>query len=79
MGTSGFAYRDWAPRFYPAGIAGPDLLRSYGARLDACELNNTFYRSPTESAIDGWLAATPGRLPVRGEGPARGQPKVDDR
>jgi uncharacterized protein YecE (DUF72 family) len=58
-GTSGFAYRDWSPLFYPAGIAGPDLLRAYGARLDACELNNTFYRSPTESAIAGWLAATP--------------------
>jgi uncharacterized protein YecE (DUF72 family) len=27
--------------------------------LPACELNNTFYRSPTEAAIDGWLAATP--------------------
>ena len=59
MGTSGFAYRDWAPRFYPAGIPDRDLLRAYAARLPACELNNTFYRSPTEAAIDGWLAATP--------------------
>jgi uncharacterized protein YecE (DUF72 family) len=59
VGTSGFAYRDWAPRFYPAGIVERDLLRSYALRLPACELNNTFYRSPTEAAIDGWLAATP--------------------
>ena len=58
-GTSGFAYRDWAPRFYPAGLPERDLLRSYAGRLPACELNNTFYRSPTEAAIDGWLAATP--------------------
>jgi uncharacterized protein YecE (DUF72 family) len=27
--------------------------------LPACELNNTFYRSPSEIAIDGWLGATP--------------------
>jgi uncharacterized protein YecE (DUF72 family) len=27
--------------------------------LSAVELNNTFYRSPTPSAIAGWLAATP--------------------
>jgi uncharacterized protein YecE (DUF72 family) len=59
VGTSGFAYRDWAPRFYPAGTLERDLLRSYATRLPACELNNTFYRSPTEAAIDGWLAATP--------------------
>ncbi len=59
MGTSGFAYRDWAPRFYQPGTPDRDLLRSYSGRLPACELNNTFYRSPTETAIDGWLAATP--------------------
>jgi len=35
-----------------------DLLRSYATRLPACELNNTFYRNPSEAAIDGWLAAT---------------------
>lgn len=59
VGTSGFAYRDWAPRFYPAGLPDRDLLRAYATRLPACELNNTFYRNPSESAIAGWLASTP--------------------
>jgi uncharacterized protein YecE (DUF72 family) len=59
VGTSGFAYRDWAPQFYPPDLPQRDLLRSYATRLPACELNNTFYRNPSESAIDGWLAATP--------------------
>jgi len=58
-GTSGFAYPDWSPRFYPAGIRGDGLLRFYGARLATVELNNTFYRQPSASAVDGWLAATP--------------------
>ena len=59
VGTSGFAYPAWAPAFYPAGLRSEDLLRSYAARLTACELNNTFYRQPTESAVRGWLARTP--------------------
>jgi uncharacterized protein YecE (DUF72 family) len=59
VGTSGFAYRDWAPRFYPAGTRAQDLLRSYATRLAAVELNNTFYVGPTQRAIDAWLDATP--------------------
>jgi uncharacterized protein YecE (DUF72 family) len=59
VGTSGFAYQDWAPRFYPAGTRASELLRSYAARLDAVELNNTFYVKPSPRAIAGWLAATP--------------------
>ena len=58
-GTSGFAYPAWAPRFYPHGARGPELLRHYGARLATVELNNTFYRQPSPAAVDGWLAATP--------------------
>jgi uncharacterized protein YecE (DUF72 family) len=59
FGTSGFAYAAWAPAFYPPGLRAEDLLRSYAARLNACELNNTFYRQPSEKAIEGWLARTP--------------------
>ncbi len=59
VGTSGFAYAAWAPTFYPPGVRGEDLLRSYAERLSACELNNTFYRQPSERAIAGWLARTP--------------------
>ena len=33
VGTSGFAYPAWAPRFYPAGTRGEGLLRHYGERL----------------------------------------------
>ncbi len=58
-GTSGFAYPAWSPRFYPPGLRSGDLLRHYGSRLSTVELNNTFYRTPTPAAIDGWLAATP--------------------
>jgi uncharacterized protein YecE (DUF72 family) len=58
-GTSGFAYPGWAPRFYPAGLRGDGLLRHYAERLNACELNNTYYQSPSASKVEAWLAATP--------------------
>ena len=35
VGTSGFAYPDWAPAFYPAGLRAEDLLRAYAERLSA--------------------------------------------
>jgi uncharacterized protein YecE (DUF72 family) len=59
VGTSGFSYKDWSPRFYPAALRAADLLPHYAARLPAVELNNTYYASPTPSKIAAWLAATP--------------------
>ena len=59
VGTSGFAYPGWAPRFYPVGLRGDALLRHYASRLSACELNNTYYQQPTPAKVAAWLAATP--------------------
>jgi uncharacterized protein YecE (DUF72 family) len=59
VGTSGFAYPAWSPRFYPPGLRGDALLGHYASRLPAVELNNTFYQSPSESKVATWLAATP--------------------
>jgi uncharacterized protein YecE (DUF72 family) len=58
-GTSGFAYADWAPRFYPAGTRGARLLPEYAARLNSVELNNTFYRHPRQAQVESWLSAAP--------------------
>ncbi len=58
-GTSGFSYADWIPRFYPPGTRASGLLATYATRLPAVELNATFRRRPTVSAIRGWVAATP--------------------
>jgi uncharacterized protein YecE (DUF72 family) len=59
VGTSGFAYPAWSPRFYPQGTRSGEILRYYGSRLDTVELNNTFYRQPRPEAVAAWLAATP--------------------
>ena len=60
VGTSGFSYADWIPRFYPPGTRTSALLSAYAERLPAVELNVTFRRRPTPSAIQGWVRATPG-------------------
>jgi uncharacterized protein YecE (DUF72 family) len=59
VGTSGFAYPDWSPRFYPPGLRGDALLAHYAERLPAVELNNTFYQRPSLTKVQAWLAATP--------------------
>jgi uncharacterized protein YecE (DUF72 family) len=59
VGTSGFAYPGWSPRFYPAGLKPAGLLGHYATRFTACELNNTYYQQPTAAKVDAWLAATP--------------------
>jgi uncharacterized protein YecE (DUF72 family) len=59
VGTSGFSYPDWSPRFYPPKTPPSRLLATYAGRLGAVELNATFRRRPTASAIAGWLRATP--------------------
>jgi len=59
VGTSGFGYPAWAPRFYPAGTRGEGLLPLYAARLPAVELNNTYYRQPAPLTVAAWCAATP--------------------
>ena len=59
VGTSGFAYQGWVPRFYPAGLPSSRFLEHYATQLSTVELNNTFYRSPSPAAVVAWLAATP--------------------
>jgi len=59
VGTSGFAYADWVPLFYPPGVRSSSLLNAYAARLNAVELNNTFYQHPKPERIAAWLGQTP--------------------
>jgi uncharacterized protein YecE (DUF72 family) len=56
VGTSGFAYKEWRGRFYPEGISSKEMLSFYSKRLNAVEINNTFYRMPNPSIVEGWAA-----------------------
>jgi uncharacterized protein YecE (DUF72 family) len=58
-GTSGFSYREWRGSFYPEDIRPDAMLSYYAARFDTVELNNTFYRLPTEKALAQWTEQVP--------------------
>jgi uncharacterized protein YecE (DUF72 family) len=58
-GTSGFAYPNWKPRFYPADVPQTRFLAHYATRLNAVEINYTFRRMPAAATLAKWVEATP--------------------
>jgi uncharacterized protein YecE (DUF72 family) len=58
IGTSGWQYRHWVQRFYPARTSGASMLRHYFTLFDTVELNNTFYRIPQVSSLRSWREST---------------------
>ena len=51
--------KEWKGSFYPADLPADGMLRFYGSRFGAVEINNTFYRMPTEKVLLGWAADVP--------------------
>jgi len=58
-GTSGFAYPNWKPRFYPADVPEKKFLEHYARRLRSVEINYTFRRLPAPTTLENWVKATP--------------------
>jgi uncharacterized protein YecE (DUF72 family) len=59
VGTSGFSYTEWKPEFYPADLKAAGMLAYYSRRFPSVEINNTFYRAPTEKVLRQWTEQTP--------------------
>ena len=57
VGTSGWSYATWRPKFYPEGMKAKDFLRFYAERFGTIEINYTFNHLPTEKNIAEWTAA----------------------
>jgi uncharacterized protein YecE (DUF72 family) len=58
-GTSGFAYAQWKPAFYPAKLPAAKFLGHYAQRLNAVEINYTFRHMPSAKTLENWASATP--------------------
>jgi len=58
VGTSGWSYATWRPKFYPEGMKTKEFLPFYATRLKTIEINYTFNHLPTEKNIAEWTAAT---------------------
>jgi uncharacterized protein YecE (DUF72 family) len=59
VGTSGFGHKEWKGKFYPEKIPPKEMLRFYAERLDAVEINNTFYHMPTTIVLLAWKEQVP--------------------
>jgi uncharacterized protein YecE (DUF72 family) len=58
-GTSGYSYKEWKGNFYPADLAAADMLAFYAKRFATVEINNTFFRMPSEKMLLDWAAQVP--------------------
>ena len=69
IGCSGWQYKDWRERFYPAKLPQRRWLEHYASEFETVEVNSTFYRLAKPEAVARWVAETPpGFLfAVRGE------------
>src|SRR5258706_698690 len=59
IGCSGWAYPHWRERLYPKGLPQRRWLSHYAERYDTVEVNSTFYRLASPSAVEAWVEQTP--------------------
>lgn len=59
IGTSGWVYAHWRGVLYPQEMPTSKWLPYYADRFPTVELNNSFYRLPSEAAFRGWAESVP--------------------
>jgi uncharacterized protein YecE (DUF72 family) len=61
LGLSGYAYKPWQGegRFYPPELKAKEFFDYYAERFDTVEMDGTWYRMPSENAVEGWIAQAP--------------------
>jgi uncharacterized protein YecE (DUF72 family) len=58
IGTSGWSYPTWKPVFFPEKLPQKKFLEFYSTQLNSVELNATFRRFASASALQSWVAST---------------------
>jgi uncharacterized protein YecE (DUF72 family) len=59
VGCSGWHYEHWRGLYYPEELPRSKWLSFYAQQFDSVELNNSFYRVPSEKAFSTWRESTP--------------------
>lgn len=59
VGTSGWAYPEWRPEFYPQDVPRSRWLSHYATKLSSCEINATFYKNQERSVLQAWAGQVP--------------------
>jgi uncharacterized protein YecE (DUF72 family) len=55
----GWSYNFWAGNFYPEGAKPSEYLGEYSKIFDTVEIDNTFYRIPSQTSLEKWDTQTP--------------------
>ena len=71
VGTSGYSYKEWLGPFYPEKLPASEMLGYYAERFRTVEINNTFYRMPTESVLEQWSKQVPDHFTFTLKAPRR--------
>ncbi|KIA90780.1 Uncharacterized conserved protein YecE, DUF72 family [Kaistella jeonii] len=58
IGCSGFTERSWKVYFYPEELPSKEYLSYYSTKINAVEINSTFYRRPTVKTLEKWYGST---------------------
>ncbi len=59
VGTSGWSYPHWRGPFYPPEVRPADFLPYYAQRFATVEINNSFYRLPSDTTVRRWRDLAP--------------------
>ncbi|MCZ7681079.1 MAG: DUF72 domain-containing protein [Sandaracinaceae bacterium] len=59
IGTSGYQYDSWRGVLYPEDLPKSRWLERYAQVFDTVEINNTFYRLPSEEVFASWRSKAP--------------------
>lgn len=59
VGCSGWQYSHWREDFYPFSLPQKKWLDYYATQFDTVEVNNSFYRLPSEKTFSEWRERVP--------------------
>ncbi len=59
LGCSGFHYKEWKGSFYPEKLPQSKWFQFYCEHFKTLEINNTFYKFPTEKSLAKWYDTSP--------------------
>ena len=59
VGTSGYSYKEWKAAFYPKDLPATQMLRYYGERFPAVEINSTYFGMPKAAVLEQWADQVP--------------------
>jgi uncharacterized protein YecE (DUF72 family) len=59
VGTMGWSYDFWVGNFYSPETNASEYLAEYAKHFDSVEVDNTFYRIPSEATVKRWFDQTP--------------------